>query len=136
MRLFETTMLFEPRTYDIDFAGVVSNQVYIRWLEDLRFEVIRRHFGWENFPRGVIPLLLRTEVDYLKALKLLERVEGRMWVSSFDNVRWTMEGEFLKLPSREPVVRARHIGVFYNIELSRPTKIPRDLRQALVGWKG
>jgi len=26
------------RTYDIDFAGIVSNIVYIRWLEDLRLE--------------------------------------------------------------------------------------------------
>ena len=24
------------RTYDIDFAGIVSNIVFIRWLEDLR----------------------------------------------------------------------------------------------------
>jgi acyl-CoA thioesterase FadM len=114
----------------------VSNQVYIRWLEYLRFEVIKRHFGWENFPKGVVPLLLRTEIDYLKALRLFDRVEGRMWISSFDNVKWTMEGEFLKLPSKELVVRAKHVGVFYNFLASRPTRIPRRLREALMGWKG
>jgi len=25
----------EIKTYDIDFAGIVSNIVYVRWLEDL-----------------------------------------------------------------------------------------------------
>jgi acyl-CoA thioester hydrolase len=28
------------RTYDIDFAGIVSNIVYIRWLEDLRIQML------------------------------------------------------------------------------------------------
>ena len=27
---------FRVMTYDIDFAGIVSNISYIRWLEDLR----------------------------------------------------------------------------------------------------
>ncbi len=131
MKFFEVSLIFEPRTYDIDFAGVVSNQVYIRWLEDLRFEVIKRHFGWENFPEGVVPLLLRTEVDYLRALRLFEKVEGRMWISSFDNVRWAMEGKFLLVPSGEAVARAKHRGVFYNTLTGRVTKVPPALRKAL-----
>jgi acyl-CoA thioester hydrolase len=28
------------RTYDIDFAGIVSNIVFIRWLEDLRLALL------------------------------------------------------------------------------------------------
>ncbi len=28
------------RTYDIDFAGIVSNIVYVRWLEDLRLAMM------------------------------------------------------------------------------------------------
>ncbi len=35
-RVMEVNLSFPVRTYDIDFAGVVSNIVYIRWLEDLR----------------------------------------------------------------------------------------------------
>ena len=30
------------RTYDIDFAGIVSNIVFIRWLEDLRLALLER----------------------------------------------------------------------------------------------
>ena len=28
------------RTYDIDFAGIVSNIVFVRWLEDLRLGLL------------------------------------------------------------------------------------------------
>ena len=31
------------KTYDIDFAGIVSNIVYIRWLEDLRLRIFEVH---------------------------------------------------------------------------------------------
>ena len=31
----EVSLNLPIKTYDIDFAGIVSNIVYIRWLEDL-----------------------------------------------------------------------------------------------------
>ena len=30
--------------YDVDFAGIVSNIVYIRWLEDLRYQVLEAYY--------------------------------------------------------------------------------------------
>jgi len=35
-RAFEISTPIAIRTYDIDFAGIVSNIVYLRWLEDMR----------------------------------------------------------------------------------------------------
>jgi acyl-CoA thioester hydrolase len=32
------------RTYDIDFAGIVSNIVYVRWLEDLRLAMMEEAY--------------------------------------------------------------------------------------------
>ena len=37
---FEIALDLPIKTYDIDFAGIVSNIVYIRWLEDLRLKMI------------------------------------------------------------------------------------------------
>jgi len=34
----------KAQTYDIDFAFHVNNQVYVRWLEDLRMEVLRGYY--------------------------------------------------------------------------------------------
>jgi acyl-CoA thioester hydrolase len=41
---FEVEIPLPVRTYDIDFAGIVNNIVYIRWLEDLRLEMLARYF--------------------------------------------------------------------------------------------
>jgi acyl-CoA thioester hydrolase len=37
---FEVALDLPIKTYDIDFAGIVSNIVYIRWLEDLRLKIL------------------------------------------------------------------------------------------------
>jgi acyl-CoA thioester hydrolase len=42
-----TELTFTVKTYDIDFAGHVSNIVYIRWLEDLRFALLDEYFPLE-----------------------------------------------------------------------------------------
>jgi len=42
-------------TYDIDFAGIVSNISYIRWLEDLRLAWLEKYFPWVNRLRLVLP---------------------------------------------------------------------------------
>jgi len=133
MRAFEIKLVFEPKTYDIDYAGIVSNQVYLRWMEDMRFEIISQHFGWENFPPGVVPVLLRTEIDYINALRLFDRVEGRAWISGLDNVRWYIEGEFLKVSDGKPVAKAKHSGVFYDTVRNRVIRVPRELKKAILG---
>lgn len=40
----EVELALPVRTYDIDFAGVVSNIVYVRWLEDLRLAIVDAYF--------------------------------------------------------------------------------------------
>ncbi len=130
MRAFETTLEFEPKTYDIDYAGIVSNQVYIRWLEDLRFEMIKKHYGWDNFPEAVAPVLLRTEIDYRKAVRLFERVKGVMWIEALKGSRWFLRAEFLNSQG-EVVAEAKQIGAFFNMKTGRPVRPPEQLRRAL-----
>jgi hypothetical protein len=53
---------FKVQTYDIDFAGIVSNQVYIRWLEDLRLEFLDTYAPLDRLlADGLVPVLVSTE---------------------------------------------------------------------------
>src|SRR5947208_6147204 len=53
-RPLEVELLLAVRTYDIDFAGHVSNIVYIRWLEDLRLQFLNEHLPLqEQWANGV-----------------------------------------------------------------------------------
>ena len=80
---FEVELHFPVRTYDIDFAGIVSNIVYVRWLEDLRLEMLAHHFPLEEqLQRGIAPLVLQTKIDYKQAINLSDRPIGRMWMAA------------------------------------------------------
>jgi len=51
------------RTYDIDSARHVSNIVYIRWLEDLRLQMLKEHFPLRPlFDQGITPVMIGEEV--------------------------------------------------------------------------
>ena len=48
------------QTYDIDFAGIVSNIVFIRWLEDLRLGLMDEAYPLvQALAEDVAPILSR-----------------------------------------------------------------------------
>ena len=53
LKPLEISLDLPIKTYDIDFAGIVSNIVYIRWLEDLRLKMFEHHFA-ANFGCTVV----------------------------------------------------------------------------------
>jgi acyl-CoA thioester hydrolase len=62
---FEVEIPLPVRTYDIDFAGIVNNIVYIRWLEDLRMEILAHHFPLdEQLKNGIAPVVVQTRMNY------------------------------------------------------------------------
>jgi len=54
-RPFEIQMPFNIRTYDINFAGIVSNIVYHRWLEDMRLDLIEQHLPLDSILKDHAP---------------------------------------------------------------------------------
>ncbi|MEI2691642.1 MAG: hypothetical protein V9H69_18825 [Anaerolineae bacterium] len=64
----EITLSIAVRTYDIDFASIVSNIVYIRWLEDLRLQMLAEYFPLDTAMQtmNIAPVLL-AQRDRLQA---------------------------------------------------------------------
>jgi acyl-CoA thioester hydrolase len=57
-RPLEVELVLPVKTYDIDFAGIVSNIVYIRWLEDLRLEMLDAYLPLQKMLEdGIAPIL-------------------------------------------------------------------------------
>src|SRR5688572_22400267 len=104
---------FRVMTYDIDFAGIVSNISYIRWLEDLRnlFAEQALSIG-DALQRGIAPTLMHTEIDYLAPVRFPDTITGRMWLAKHGRSRWELAAEFQSQANDKLVARARQIGVF------------------------
>src|ERR1700751_1654813 len=83
------------RTYDIDFAGVVSNIVFIRWLEDLRLGLLDQAYPLiEALAEDVAPILLATRISYRRPVRIGDALLGRMRVVKLGRVRWRLAAEF------------------------------------------
>src|SRR5207247_7596968 len=77
------------RTYDIDFAGIVSNIVFIRWLEDLRLGLLEQAYPLVRaLAEDVAPILLSTRINYRQPVTIADPLVGRMRVAALRQVRW------------------------------------------------
>jgi acyl-CoA thioester hydrolase len=128
-RLFEVELAFKVGTYDIDFAGIVSNIVYLRWLEDLRLAMLEAHLPLEDqLAAGTTPVLLSTHIEYVRAVRLFEQPRGCIWVADVGRARWTLEAEILV--QERIVARARQVLALIRLADFRPLPAPALLRAA------
>lgn len=125
---YEITLSFPVRTYDIDFVGIVSNIVYIRWLEDLRLQMLAEFFPLDTAMQslGIAPVLLRTEIDYQAAIRLFDAVQGRMWLAGAGRARQVLAAEFT-VDGRIHAT-ARQTTCFIHLASGRPAPTPAAIR--------
>jgi acyl-CoA thioester hydrolase len=117
----------EIRTYDIDFAGIVSNIVFIRWLEDLRLALMDEAYPIATaLAEGVAPLLLRTRIAYRRPVTIADRLEGRMWVPAMGKLRWQVAAVFVV--GETIAAAALQTGIFIRLADRRPVPPPAPLR--------
>jgi acyl-CoA thioester hydrolase len=127
-------LAFQPKTYDIDFAGHVSNIVYIRWLEDLRMLVLEKYLPLNILmERGIAPVVMRTTIEYKRPVKLFDSVTGTMWASEMGNVKGILSAEFVV--NGTVVAAAEQIGLFVKMESGRPVAFPEEFRRQFEAFQ-
>jgi acyl-CoA thioester hydrolase len=126
-RPLEVELELRVGTYDIDFAGVVSNIVYIRWLEDLRLKLLDEFLPLqEQIENGLSPILASTRIEYRRPIRLFDRPLGRMRMTQAGRARWTVEAEIMV--EGQPAATAVQTGAFVSLATLRPVPLPEALR--------
>lgn len=129
IRPFLITIPIKVKTYDVDFAQIVHNAVYIRWLEDLRTEVLADTYSIEEMLADKIsPILTRTEIDYLWPVRFGDEVVGKMWVSSLRRIKWEVRSEIWV--DDKMAAASVQTGYFLDRVQMKPTRIPAKLQTA------
>src|SRR5260370_10261284 len=115
------------KTYDVDFAGIVSNIVYIRWLEDLRLAMMEECYPLPRaLAEDVAPILLETRISYARPLTIQDRPRGRIWARRMERIRWVLTAEFVS--DEFAYATAEQTGLFIRLSTRRPIAIPQLLR--------
>ncbi len=116
-------------TYHIDFAGHVSNIVYIQWMEIGRLELLKAA-GMpidECAARGFHPVLVETAISYKQPFHLGETVRGQVWFSEIAKASAWLEFSFADCDGN---IRAngRQRGLFVTSATGRPRRfLPEEL---------
>lgn len=112
--------------YDIDAMGIVSNIVYIRWFEDLRFAFLDIYYPYsEMMKSNISPILMKTESQYKTALTIYDKPIGRCWMVNLGKSRWEMELEIISGETIHCI--GKQSGCFYDLAKKKPTLIPQRL---------
>jgi acyl-CoA thioester hydrolase len=127
-RPLEISLEFPVRTYDIDFAGVVSNIVYIRWLEDLRLSVLERYYPLDNLLSvGLAPTLVETHIQYRRPITIADRARGNMWIGKISRLKFTFVAEIFA--NGQLAATAEQVGCLIDVSNGRPALMPDELRK-------
>ncbi len=121
------------KTYDVDFAGIVSNIVYVRWLEDLRLALLDEVYPLRRaLAEDVAPILTETRIRYRHPLTIQHRPNGRLWVTRVDRMRWRVAAEFVSADDAGALTThatAEQAGLFIRLSTRRPVPVPGLLRE-------
>ncbi|HYE29644.1 MAG TPA: thioesterase family protein [Allosphingosinicella sp.] len=111
---------------DIDELGHVNNAVWVRWIQDLA----TAHWRAVASPAQVdayVWVVVRHEIDYLRAVLAGEAVIGRTWVGEAPKgARFDRHVEFVGEDGR-PRVRARTTWAILDRTTGRPVRVPDEV---------
>jgi len=123
------TTTLPVRTYDVDAAGIVSNIVYVRWLEDLRTDLLEGFYpAAQQEATGILPVVAATNIEYKRPVRLLDRVTGSIRVEALGRSKMVLGAEFRV--SETLVTHATQTCVFVDVKAMRPAEVPRAVREA------
>jgi YbgC/YbaW family acyl-CoA thioester hydrolase len=126
------TVPLEVYYFDTDAGGVVHNIAYLRMIEIARSQ-LAASLGWtlEEMSRtGLVAVVARTEIDYLKPARLGDSLMVRGELFSLEKVRMLMRFEVAS--ARDPeIVFARCIQTMVTVQLpgGRPQRVPAAWRE-------
>jgi acyl-CoA thioester hydrolase len=114
--------------YDIDVMGIVSNTVYVRWFEDLRFALLDEYFPVEPLlEQNISPILSNTHVAYKQSLIFFDKPIGRAWLSGLGKIKWEVTLEIIV--NGKICCKGLQDGAFFDLQRKRPIKTPEKLME-------
>jgi acyl-CoA thioester hydrolase len=122
----EVQIPLRVKSYDIDVVGVVSNIVYVRWMEDLRLTMLDAYLPLdEQMAGGIAPAILRVEIEYKRAIHIHDAVLATMWLSGLEKLRFKVTAEFRA--NGHIAAIGRQEGCFISLSTRRPVRPPAKL---------
>jgi acyl-CoA thioester hydrolase len=124
---FELTKEIEIQGYDIDYGGVVSNIVYIRWMDDMRTALLKDHYPTSQMAKdGIAPVVNKTAAHYKRPAFFGDRLTATIRMNMLAKVRWEIEAEIINGEGKT-VFSVVQSGAFINLNTGTLCSVPKIL---------
>jgi acyl-CoA thioester hydrolase len=125
----KTTLPIKIKAYEIDAMGVVSNIVYVKWLEDARHAFLDKYYPYGDMVlAGVSPAMMKNEITYKKPFNISDSPTATLWITKLTKMRWEIYTEFTFHGTLH--CYSTQSGCFVDIKTGRPTTVPEKLMAA------
>ena len=126
-----TEMGITVQPYDIDFAAHVNNVVYVRWFEDLRIELLRRHCPMRALVEGgMAAVVADTHIRYKKPVRLFDEAAGRIWSSELGRVSCVLHAQIVV--DGQLCTEATQRVMFVDMNTMKAMRSPQELRDTFL----
>jgi acyl-CoA thioester hydrolase len=119
--------------FDTDAGGVVHNIAYLRMVEIARSQLAAA-LGWtleEMHRTGLVPVVARTEIDYLRPARLGDALLVSAEVVRLEKIRSFFQFEITSAPDPRIIfVRCLQTMVPVQLPGGRPQRLPAAWREA------
>jgi acyl-CoA thioester hydrolase len=127
------TVPLEAYYFDTDAGGVVHNIAYLRMVEIARSQLADA-LGWslaDMGRTGLVPVVARTEIDYLKPARLGDRLAVSAELVRMEKVRFLIRFEIASA-AQPDLIFVRCIQTMVTVQLpgGRPQRAPSAWRDA------
>ena len=122
------TYTLQPQFYDFDPLRIAHNVVYIRWLEDARFEFLNAS-PWPMsrcWAEDLSPALTGTEIRYHRPVRYGDAVSARLWVTRAGKSAWALAFEFAAPETGLVYASGTQTGCFLRPSNGRPVPMPPE----------
>jgi acyl-CoA thioester hydrolase len=117
---------FTARHEHIDELGHVNNAVWVRWIQEIAVAHWRALAASEH-DQAYFWVVVRHEVDYLRAARQGDEIAGRTWVGEAPHgARFERFVEFTG-PGGKTCVRARTVWAIIERASGRPVRVPHQV---------
>ncbi|RDS82298.1 acyl-CoA thioesterase [Dyella monticola] len=124
--------IFRPKPYEVDFTGFLSNTVALRWMEDMRVDMMRDAFAsFGHELRENLSVIAEAHINYLRPITYTDVIVGQLSIALLSLVKWRVDFTFRFADRDVKAITAHQVGVFIDAESHRPRKIPSPLVDAI-----
>ena len=116
-------------TFQVDFGGIVSNIIYVQWMEIGRTKLLEAvdmaiERIWEE---GIAPVLVHTTIDYKRPFRLGDTVHAELWVSELRQTSARVEHRFHHADGTL-MAAGQQVGLFVDKNTMRPHRLSPEHR--------